>query len=263
MEGTRGGRLPASPTAGRTASQQDDPLARERAARRAAEHALKRAELFVAVLGHELRNPLTAIVAAAELLDERTKDPPDRELLERIATSARRVDRIGGQLLDVARVRSGSGIVLTTAPCDLRAIVHAARAEVLSARTAEIRVKVRGHTEGVWDSDRLVQVFSNLLANGVDHSLGDGPVRVTVDGEQEDCVRVYVRNSGTIPAERLPSLFEPFQAGNGRRRGLGLGLYIARELVLAHDGTIYVRSTPDNGTTVVLRLPRGGEDSTP
>lgn len=258
MDGTRGGHSSTSLTLG----QADDPLARERAARRAAEQALKRAELFISILGHELRNPLTAIVAAAELLDETITSEPDRELLERIATSARRVDRISGQLLDVARVRSGSGIVLTTAPCDLRAIVQAARVEVLSARTAEIRIKVRGRVEGVWDSDRLVQVFSNLLANGVAHSVEGGPVRVTIDGEQEDCVRVYVRSSGLIPAERLPSLFEAFQGGQGEGRGLGLGLYIARELVLAHDGTIYVRSTPDNGTTVVLRLPRGGEDPT-
>jgi PAS domain S-box-containing protein len=116
-----------------------------------------------------------------------------------------------------------------------------------------------GDTSGTWDPDRLAQMFSNLIGNAVQHGSPTDGVRVLVDGMDPAVVRVRVHNLGAIPAGLLPRLFDPLTAGERRRqraRGLGLGLYIAKEIVAAHAGLLTVKSNEADGTTFTVSLPR-------
>jgi two-component system sensor histidine kinase/response regulator len=116
-----------------------------------------------------------------------------------------------------------------------------------------------GDLGGNWDGERLAQVASNLLGNALQHGEPTGVVRVTVDGARPDSVVIKVENSGTIPPDLLPQLFDPFRGARrqtGRTEGLGLGLYIVQQIVLAHGGSVDVQSGNDNRTTFVVRIPR-------
>jgi two-component system, sensor histidine kinase and response regulator len=122
-----------------------------------------------------------------------------------------------------------------------------------------LRLSHHGNTVGTWDADRLSQVFSNLVANAIQHGEAKAGVEVTVDGTGDGHVRIEVRNAGTIPPELIPNLFEPM-VGAARRqqrsRGLGLGLYITRKVVQAHGGDVWVSSSEEQGTTFTATLPR-------
>jgi signal transduction histidine kinase len=120
-----------------------------------------------------------------------------------------------------------------------------------------VEVEPLGDLAGGWDADRLAQVLSNLLANAAIHGKKDGVVRLRLDGTAADSVQFEVWNAGQIPDDRMADLFEPFRGSAERRgaRGLGLGLYITREIVRSHGGSIDVRSDED-GTSFRTRLPR-------
>jgi signal transduction histidine kinase len=123
----------------------------------------------------------------------------------------------------------------------------------------KIEVEQTGTLGGNWDGERLAQVASNLLGNALQHGDPDGIVRVTVDGTRPDAVVIKVVNSGTIPPDLLPQLFDPFRGSRrqtGRAEGLGLGLYIVQQVVLAHGGRVDVQSENDNRTAFVVRIPR-------
>ena len=124
-----------------------------------------------------------------------------------------------------------------------------------------MRATSLGETSGRWDRDRLSQLFSNLVANAVQHGVCEGGVDVTIDGRGADDVRVAVRNLGVIPASRLPTLFQPLAGAErrlGKSGGLGLGLFITHELARVHGGSIDVRSDDTHGTTFTVVLPRAG-----
>ena len=116
-----------------------------------------------------------------------------------------------------------------------------------------------GELDGAWDSDRLLQIISNLVSNAGQHGRPEGVVAVKLDGRDPDVVTLEVHNGGTIPPSILPMLFDPFRGSRPRpdaSRGLGLGLFIVKEIARAHGGTVQVSSTADHGTTFVVRLPR-------
>ncbi|MFL5303623.1 MAG: GAF domain-containing protein [Polyangia bacterium] len=218
-------------------------------------------ETFTAILGHDLRNPLAAIVTSARLAMDRDSSEKLQKPLARILSSGNRMTRMIDQLLDFTRVRLGGGIAVVPVDTDLAAVVRQVMDELDQANPdRSLRLACHGDTAGRWDPDRLSQVFSNLVANAVRHGRPEHGVAVTVDGRGDRAVRVTVHNMGTIPAERLPKLFEPL-AGSGRApdnsQGLGLGLFITRELVCAHGGAIEVWSDEAAGTTFTVMLPRG------
>lgn len=225
------------------------------------EQALRVNETFTAVLGHDLRNPLGAILNGAELL---LRAPQDAALVhgtaERVRASAARMGRMIEQVLEFARLRNGR-IDLRLERFDLAPVCRAVAEELEPEGAARrIRVQVDGDATGHWDRGLLAQVFSNLLANALKHGTPGGPVTVTVDGDAADAVRVEVHNGGAIPAELLGHVFEAYRSGPERRDarggGLGLGLHIAERLVHAHAGTIRVRSDERTGTRFEVRLPR-------
>ncbi|HVZ87755.1 MAG TPA: ATP-binding protein [Polyangia bacterium] len=220
-------------------------------------------ELFTGVLAHDLRTPLGAIVTGAELLRMRgltTPDPRNGKALERILNSGRRMSRMIEQLLDFTRLRVGAGMTLEGKSADLTALTRTAVGE-LEQTHPDRRVSVEeiGDLRGVWDADRLSQVLSNLIGNALQHGEPAEGVRVTLDGGEAETVRVRVQNGGAIPPEQIARLFDPLSGGERRKdrsRGLGLGLFITREIARAHGGQVSATSEVANGTTFTVTLPR-------
>jgi signal transduction histidine kinase len=218
----------------------------------------KARDVFVGILGHDLRNPLHSFaVAAATFLKRR--DHLDPALLKAAVTTdkaARRMDRLIGDLLDFARGRLGGGIPIETAAVDLGAAVRAVVEEIAVANPdrsiACSGPDAPGTLDGMWDAARVAQAVSNLIGNAVEH--GGDPIAVELvdDGAS---VRIEVRNRGVVPAEIRPTLFQPFRRGKGEA-GLGLGLYVVDEIARAHGGRVDFTSDADAGTCFALVLPR-------
>lgn len=225
------------------------------------EGSLRMNELFMAVLGHDLRSPLSVISMGAAALQRLPDTPPQVHTLgQRMHNSARRMERLVADLTDVARVRSGQPLLVRPVPCELGEIV-AKVVQELEAQGARFVVEARGDVRGRWDPERLAQVVTNLLSNAFEHGHDNGPVRVHVDGSAEG-VSLEVHNGGFIPQEQQATIFEPFRTtrrpGDGRR-GLGLGLYIVHQIVLAHGGTVRLQSDPLRGTRFRVDLRRAVE----
>jgi signal transduction histidine kinase len=217
------------------------------------------AEMLMAVLGHDLRNPLGAVLAAAELAGRRTVDPGVLGYVERIQRSATRMSRLIDQLLDLTRFRLGHGASVVREPADLFEIVEHVVAEVKAVHPGRtITVQLSGGTaRGEWDRDRLAQVAANLIANACQHSSPNTAVEVLVDASSPTAIALTVANHGEpIPDDRVIKLFEPFSRGE-HSQGLGLGLYIVREIARAHGGDIAFSSTPE-ATRFTVVLPRDG-----
>lgn len=217
-------------------------------------------EMFTGMLGHDLRNPLAAIVNGAQLVMLREESERIAKPLGRILNAGERMSRMIDQLLDFTRIRVGTGIPLCRTAIDLRVVLRQVQEEMDSASPRwDLRVHHEGDTTGVWDGDRLSQVFSNLLANALEHGVPGRACTVTVDGAADSVLRVQVHNDGAIPNELVPRLFDPM-TGTERRskgsRGLGLGLFITRQIVHAHGGSIDVSSSEEHGTTFTMVLPR-------
>jgi signal transduction histidine kinase len=225
------------------------------------EETLRQNELFAGVLAHDLRNPLSAILSAAQLIarHEGRNEQFDRSV-ERIIASGRRMTMMISQLLDFTRARSGGGIEVDPSPADLGELLRQA-VEELEVAHADWRVAqtIRGSTRGTWDAARLLQAVSNVVANAGQHGVHGGSISVRVDATLPERVQIEVHNDGAIPDHVLPQVFDPFGRTAQVRShspGLGLGLFIVREIVRAHGGVVRVRSSPADGTTVTLEIPR-------
>jgi signal transduction histidine kinase len=216
-------------------------------------------EIFTAVLGHDLRNPLSAVLHGSELLLRGCDDPKVVSYAQRIRFSANRMARMVEQLLDVARIRS-EGLALRRTRTDFGAACRAIVDEIADpAQRERVRLTVAGDPHGEIDVDRFSQVVSNLLGNALQHGDAAAPVTVHIDGAATDRIVLCVANRGAIPAAQLPNLFDAFRAGPRSRSsgsGLGLGLYIVKKFVDAHGGEVLVRSTPADGTAFDIVMPR-------
>jgi signal transduction histidine kinase len=214
-------------------------------------------ERFVGILGHDLRSPLTAISMGAGLLRRRALSDGESKTVERILASAERMSRMIGQLLDLTRSRHGGGISVESKPMDMAELTRRVVEELEMANPGRgIAIDVQGDTTGHWDPDRLEQVVSNLVGNAIQHGCADKPIEVRLRGGNHG-VELVVRNAGhPIPTEVLPVIFDPFRRAKGSSpNGLGLGLFITRQIVLAHEGVIDVVSMAA-GTTFTVKLPR-------
>jgi signal transduction histidine kinase len=162
-------------------------------------------------------------------------------------------------LLDLTRIRQAGGLSLQLGTADMHGIVQRAAEELQTGfPDRQIVTDLDGDLEGVWDSERLCQVLTNLVGNAVHHGAADQPVNILADGTQSKTVAVTVRNRGAIPPELLPHLFNPFRGRErppGRHQGLGLGLFIADQIVRTHGGRIEVQSAHDV-TQFRVELPR-------
>jgi len=218
---------------------------------------LQRKDTNIGILAHDLRNPLAAIVTGAHML-ALLPDSSDktRRIAERVRRSADRMTAMIRDILDYTRGRLGGGIPLKRQPTDLGALSQQVIDEIRAGHpAARIEVEMAGKLTGQWDPARIEQALSNLIANAVQH--GGPDVRFVAAEEEPDSVVVTVRNGGRpIPEVLLPTLFDAFKKGDDNPTGLGLGLFITREIVQAHQGSIAVTSSAE-GTVFTFRLPRG------
>ncbi|QDM25112.1 HAMP domain-containing histidine kinase [Tardiphaga sp. vice304] len=220
--------------------------------------------LFLGILGHDLRNPIGAMTMSAELIG-RIGSLSERQtmLISQISVSASRVMEILDQLLDLTRARLGSGLQIIRETMDMAFVARQLVDEMRTAHPGNsFTVEVSGDTEGAWDRPRIGQVFSNLLGNAVQYGFKDLPINVSIRGETHD-VSVSIHNDGVpIPPNAVAGIFEALvRSGDGedvhlQSNNLGLGLYITKEIVVAHGGSIKVTSSEKTGTTFTARFPR-------
>lgn len=213
-------------------------------------------DLFMAVLAHDLRNPLNAIRIGAQTLARREELPEAAVRgAQRIISSVERMGNLIEQVLDLTRARAMGGIPFERRPMRLDALVSAVVEEIRAAYpTCAIDVVMSGDCSGNWDPDRLAQMASNLVGNAVTHSTPGTPVRVEVKGDENVVLTVH-NESAPIPPELLKTLFDPFRRGTASSSGLGLGLYISDQIVRAHGGSIDVESDA-SGTLFRVTLSR-------
>lgn len=221
----------------------------------ALERALKLNETMTAVLTHDLRTPLSAILLCADKLslDLPADNAGAQQTLKYLEASTLRMARMVEQLLDFSRIRTG-GLRLQAGTCDLGEVTAAVVAELGGAHSGRIAYQTCGDVSLQGDPDRLGQVASNLLGNALAHG-GSGGVEVHLDGALPGHVVLRVRNAGHIDAALMPRLFEPFKASFHQSTGLGLGLYIADQFVRAHGGQLQARNE-DQAVVFEARLPR-------
>ncbi len=230
--------------------------------REAAEDRALFAEQMVGIVSHDLRTPLAAITMNTRLLGRDALDARQAAALDRIGSSVRRAQRLVDDLLDFTAARLGRGLTVAPRTIDLCAVVAAAVSELADVHGAHRLVHTHtGDPVCTADADRLIEVLGNLVGNAVVYGAADAAIAVTscVDGAQ---VRIAVHNRGpAITAELLPQLFDPMIRGDAResgQRNVGLGLYIVRQIALAHGGDVSVASSPEQGTTFTVVLPRDG-----
>ena len=221
-------------------------------------------EIFLAILGHDLRTPLGAIYTSARfMLETDGLNEPQRVLTERIALSATRTTHLVGDLLDFTRSRLGGGIPVVREEMSLTQAAQEVADEVRASSPGyDIRVESSGDERGEWDRGRIGQALTNLITNAVQHGGDDAPVTIKIRGEGDE-VAVEVHNTGEpIPSSQMDGIFNPMKERQSPRKsatgptgGLGLGLYIAERIVSAHHGRINVDSSK-SGTTFTIHLPR-------
>lgn len=234
---------------------------------RAEEQARRQAELgqqLLAIVGHDLRSPLSTVRLTANLLRSRGLSERDAAAVERIVRSTHRIESIVDLLVDFTRARLGTGIPISRRESELTDLVR----KVLDELAAEHpdRFELQAEDEpliGLFDPDRIAQVVTNLVRNAIQHGAPDRPIRVTTRRAWDGTLELEVANAGEpIPPDLLARIFEPFVGTRPgeESRSLGLGLYIVRQIARAHGGNVRVRSTEEEGTMFTVSLPAQPQD---
>jgi signal transduction histidine kinase len=223
-------------------------------------------DMFLAVLGHDLRGPLSGIDMSALVLAKTDLSEAARQkAAARIKRASHSMKRLITDLLEYTRTRLGAGIPIERTACDLGPVCEASLEDIRAGNPEQQFVqRMSGDLNLQADSARMQQALSNLLSNAVQHGNRQSPVTLTADGEAHDIVLRVCNSGDPIASDVLQSIFEPLvQAPNASseahersRTSLGLGLFIVREIVLAHGGAISVESSAAAGTMFTIRLPR-------
>ena len=221
-------------------------------------------EMFLAVLGHDLRTPLGAVLMSSQfMLDTGELVEPNLTLTQRIAHSARRMNGMVDDLLDFTRSQLGSGLPIVRNRNDLAKTLRHAVDEIEAAHPdSRFEMRSTGDSEGDWDSARMSQVFTNLLGNAAQHGTPGSPIGVQLLGEDEEVVIIVHNYGDVIPPSEIFGIFSPFKRlkpgaqASQDSNNLGLGLFIADRIVKAHSGMIDVQSSFEEGTSFIVRLPR-------
>jgi signal transduction histidine kinase len=222
-------------------------------------------DMFLAILGHDLRNPLSTTIMSSMVL-MRHEDVSDKVLsaATRIYNSSQRMNTLINDLIDYTRSQLGKKLPVKLAPSNLVKIcADIVEEQQIANPEHTIVLKTDGTFDGNWDEHRIAQVFSNLLGNAVQHGVTFSPIEVNLTSSL-DSVFIRINNKGEpIPPSKIKHIFEPLvrheqneQVDYTHKTSLGLGLYIAREIVLAHNGTVNVTSSEAEGTTFEIALPR-------
>jgi signal transduction histidine kinase len=221
--------------------------------------------MFLAILGHDLRNPLSTLVTGATLIAE-ARDTPEKQVLtaRRMLNSTRRMGNLVHDLIDFTRTHLGTGIPVRTVLGSLVAVCDEVVSELRMAHPGRrIELSAPLELEASFDEGRISQVLSNLVGNAIQYGDADAPVLVRLS-EQEDEVVISVNNRGAvIPSDQLIGMFDPLvrlangsNADRNEASSLGIGLFISREIVQAHHGRVSVESNDEDGTTFTVAMPR-------
>lgn len=219
--------------------------------------AAKLREQFVAILGHDLRNPLASISGGLNLLKKEPQSTKSMYMLSLMDKSTKRMFNLIDDMLDFTRLRSGAGIAVKLEQCDLKAVIDQVIEELRTAHPARtILSRLSIPPKCRCDCARIAQVVSNLIGNALSHGAKDGPVRVEA-ATRGTALEISVINNGKpIPRYVQDRLFQPFFRVDAGSEGLGLGLFIASEIVRGHGGELKVSSIPDE-TRFSFSLPQG------
>jgi signal transduction histidine kinase len=231
---------------------------------REAQEAIREREAFLAIASHEVKNPLTTLLGRSQLLQRRLErkadNPRDLTDIGIVIESAQRINQLLSDLLDASRVDSGQ-LSVDLAPLDLSALIRRVVAHVQpSAPNHRISITESAMLPVIaGDANRLEQVFQNLISNAIKYSPTGGPITVEI-AMQDTRARIAVRDEGLgIPADALPHLFKRFyrilHTSTQEIAGSGIGLYVVKEIVAGHGGTVDVRSTAGVGSTFTVYLP--------
>lgn len=221
--------------------------------------------MFLGILSHDLRSPLATAKMSAQLaLKIGVEQMNERQamLLSQITDCSDRAVEMVNYLLDLTQTRLGSGIPIIRTPMDIGFVSRQLVDEMRTRYPDRIfNLKISGNTDGEWDKPRIGQIFSNLLGNAIQYGFTDSPIRITVTGREREVI-LSVHNEGTpIPPAYINRIFESLIRAEDSKNpmashNLGLGLYIIKEIVEAHKGTIRVTSSEKEGTEFTVRLPR-------
>lgn len=221
-------------------------------------------DMFAAILGHDLRNPLAAILTGASYLQATLPQQTEQEAVaSRIFTSGKRMGRLISDILDFSRTRLGGEFPISPRAVNMEEVCREIVNEVVAGHPDRvIHFECTGNVSGTWDRERVGQVTSNLIANALQHGERSTEISVALSGEAEE-VLLTVHNWGpVISAEDVATIFDPVKrlapAGEdaSRQGSLGLGLHIVQLVIQAHEGHIEVDSTRDRGTTFTARWPK-------
>jgi signal transduction histidine kinase len=222
--------------------------------------------MFLGMLGHDLRDPLATIISGGKLLLE---DEPDKatmlDIVGRMVSTGERMHRLVVDLLDFTRARLIGRMPITRRDIDLAETVrHVVEEFTTSHPDRTVNLRMSGNLRGLWDEERLSQAVGNLVANALKHGAAHAPIDVSTAADHE--VTIAVHNEGPpIPEDQRAGLFEPLgvvsqpEATGKDSDRLRLGLYITKEIVAGHGGSIDLDSSADRGTTFTIHLPRRSE----
>lgn len=215
-----------------------------------------RRNLFLGILGHDMRSPLNAILTTASHLAALNAGEPISEAAAILRRSGASMRALLDDLVDFNRAKLGVGLKITRREINLAKVM---RDEIKQFQAAEphrtIELRTTGDVRGQWDASRLQQLLRNLVSNAIRHGAPDTPVRISLHAAENE-VSLDVTNFGpSIDSSATRLIFDPMTRGSGQEEGLGLGLFIVREIALAHGGDVEVISN-DGETTFTVQLPR-------
>ncbi|MYM73404.1 GHKL domain-containing protein [Duganella sp. FT134W] len=223
--------------------------------------------LFLAILGHDVRTPLGAVSMGAQvLLMDQTLPSKALKVGLRILNSSKRMDAIVRDLLDFSTTHLGEGIPIDPRTVDLLEVCQHTIEEAKAFHPdRKFELKAEGELTGAWDGQRMGQAFSNLISNAIQHSTPESVIRVSISGAANEVVYEVQNDAEVFSPTKLRTLFDPIkrfairpasERVGSRMQNLGLGLYVVKEIVNAHDGEVSVKSSKDDGVTFTVRLPK-------